>query len=184
MTSREIYPFINEFITVTLKDGSQRSGYVANNDAFRHDVDSVTNLELINGFFRESVKIDDIVSVDPSARDETISIPVVGLKDGYRNGDSQQAQEETSEPAPRLKREDLVLYEGDIDNELSDLYFQYMERFHKKPDTKRSLGFEVMSLDRFKEVIRICLDRNEPVSVVLNSFVKAYLNAKHPDDVQ
>ncbi len=181
MTSRDIFPFINEFITVTLKDGSQRSGYVANNDAFRKDVDSVTNLELINGFFRESVRLEDIVSVDPSARDETISIPVIGLKDGYRNADPSRA-EEKQEPKPLLQREDLVLYEGDIDNELSDLYFQYVERFHKKPDTKRSLGFEVMSLDRFKEVIRICLDRNEPVSVVLNSFVRAYLNAKHPDD--
>lgn len=181
MTSRDIFPFINEFITVTLKDGSQRSGYVANNDAFRKDVDSVKNLELINGFFRESVRLEDIVSVDPSARDETISIPVVGLKDGYSNADPSRV-EEKQEPKPLLQREDLVLYEGDIDNELSDLYFQYVERFHKKPDTKRSLGFEVMSLDRFKEVIRICLDRNEPVSVVLNSFVKAYLNAKHPDD--
>ncbi|MDD6369955.1 hypothetical protein [Galactobacillus timonensis] len=181
MTSRDIFPFINEFITVTLKDGSQRSGYVANNDAFRKDVDSVTNLELINGFFRESVRLEDIVSVDPSARDETISIPVVGLKDGYSNADPSRV-EGKQEPEPLLRREDLVLYEGDIDNELSDLYFQYVERFHKKPDTKRSLGFEVMSLDRFKEVIRICLDRNEPVSVVLNSFVKAYLNAKHPDD--
>lgn len=177
MTSRDIFPFINEFITVTLKDGSQRSGYVANNDAFRKDVDSVTNLELINGFFRESVRLEDIVSVDPSARDETISIPVVGLKDGYSNADPSRV-EGKQEPEPLLRREDLVLYEGDIDNELSDLYFQYVERFHKKPDTKRSLGFEVMSLDRFKEVIRICLDRNEPVSVVLNSFVKAYLNAK------
>ena len=181
MTSRDIFPFINEFITVTLKDGSQRSGYVANNDAFRKDVDSVKNLELINGFFRESVRLEDIVSVDPSARDETISIPVIGLKDGYSNADPSRA-EEKQEPEPLLRREDLVLYEGDIDNELSDLYFQYVERFHKKPDTKRSLGFEVMSLDRFKEVIRICLDRNEPVSVVLNSFVRAYLNAKHPDD--
>lgn len=181
MTSRDIFPFINEFITVTLKDGSQRSGYVANNDAFRKDVDSVTNLELINGFFRESVRLEDIVSVDPSARDETISIPVVGLKDGYSNADPSRV-EGKQEPEPLLRREDLVLYEGDIDNELSDLYFQYVERFHKKPDTKRSLGFEVMSLDRFKEVIRICLDRNEPVSVVLNSFVRAYLNAKHPDD--
>ena len=181
MTSRDIFPFINEFITVTLKDGSQRSGYVANNDAFRKDVDSVTNLELINGFFRESVRLEDIVSVDPSARDETISIPVVGLKDGYSNADPSRV-EGKQEPEPLLQREDLVLYEGDIDNELSDLYFQYVERFHKKPDTKRSLGFEVMSLDRFKEVIRICLDRNEPVSVVLNSFVRAYLNAKHPDD--
>ncbi|MDD6599557.1 MAG: hypothetical protein PUE98_03725 [Galactobacillus timonensis] len=181
MTSRDIFPFINEFITVTLKDGSQRSGYVANNDAFRKDVDSVKNLELINGFFRESVRLEDIVSVDPSARDETISIPVVGLKDGYSNADPSRV-EGKQEPEPLLRREDLVLYEGDIDNELSDLYFQYVERFHKKPDTKRSLGFEVMSLDRFKEVIRICLDRNEPVSVVLNSFVKAYLNAKHPDD--
>ena len=181
MTSRDIFPFINEFITVTLKDGSQRSGYVANNDAFRKDVDSVTNLELINGFFRESVRLEDIVSVDPSARDETISIPVIGLKDGYSNADPSRV-EGKQEPEPLLQREDLVLYEGDIDNELSDLYFQYVERFHKKPDTKRSLGFEVMSLDRFKEVIRICLDRNEPVSVVLNSFVRAYLNAKHPDD--
>ena len=181
MTSQDIFPFINEFITVTLKDGSQRSGYVANNDAFRKDVDSVTNLELINGFFRESVRLEDIVSVDPSARDETISIPVVGLKDGYSNADPSRV-EGKQEPEPLLQREDLVLYEGDIDNELSDLYFQYVERFHKKPDTKRSLGFEVMSLNRFKEVIRICLDRNEPVSVVLNSFVKAYLNAKHPDD--
>jgi hypothetical protein len=181
MTSRDIFPFINEFITVTLKDGSQRSGYVANNDAFRKDVDSVKNLELINGFFRESVRLEDIVSVDPSARDETISVPVVGLKDGYSNADPSRV-EGKQEPEPLLQREDLVLYEGDIDNELSDLYFQYVERFHKKPDTKRSLGFEVMSLDRFKEVIRICLDRNEPVSVVLNSFVKAYLNAKHPDD--
>jgi hypothetical protein len=181
MTSRDIFPFINEFITVTLKDGSQRSGYVANNDAFRKDVDSVKNLELINGFFRESVRLEDIVSVDPSARDETISVPVVGLKDGYSNADPSRV-EGKQEPEPLLQREDLVLYEGDIDNELSDLYFQYVERFHKKPDTKRSLGFEVMSLDRFKEVIRICLDRNEPVSVVLNSFVRAYLNAKHPDD--
>lgn len=169
MTSRDILPFINEFITVTLKDGSQRSGYVANNDAFRKDVDSVMVLELINGFFRDSVALEDIVRVDPSARDETISIPVIDLKEGYRE-------------APRLQREDLVLYQGDIDNELSDLYFQYMDRFHKKPDTKRSLGFEVMSLDRFKEVIRVCLDRNEPVSVILNSFVKAYMNAKHPED--
>jgi len=92
----------------------------------------------------------------------------VDLKKGY----------ETEE---LLKPEDFRNYHGPIDQELTDLYLEYIERFHKRPDERADLDFDLMNLDEFKDCIRKCLKQNEPVNVVMNSFMQAFYRAFHKE---
>ena len=164
MKIEDILPYLQKFVTVTEIDGTAHSGYIANADEIRNCTDAQITVQLLNGFFQEAIASEQIVSIQETAREETVSIPVIDLKKGYERG-------------CLLKPEDFVLYQGEIDRELCDLYIAYMRKFQSKPDIKESLGFDMIDLSRFKKIIRHCLKRNEPVDVVLNSFVQAFYKA-------
>lgn len=164
MKIEEILPYLQKFVTVFEDNGTAHSGYIANVDEIRNCKDAHVPIQLLNGFFQETVDSEHILSMQETAREETISIPVIDLKKGYERG-------------RLLKPEDFVLYQGEIDQELSDLYIRYVERFQNKPDIKESLGFDMMDLPHFKKVIRHCLQQDEPVDIVLNAFVQAFYQA-------
>ncbi|MEE3488686.1 MAG: hypothetical protein VZT48_11360 [Bulleidia sp.] len=167
MKRKEILPYLNKFISVILLDGSEHSGYISNpSDITNAGEDDDVQVSLLNGFFAESVSLRDICFLSLPQRDETVNIPVVDLKSGYTS-------------APVLTGEELRLYSGDVDEELANLYHQYLNRFGEHPDVREDLNFDLMSCNQFKAIIRKCLEENEPVDVVMDSFVQAYNQAMH-----
>ena len=169
MKIEDIFPYLQKFVTVIEDNGTAHSGYIANVDEIQNCRDSHVMIQLLNGFFQEAIDSAHVLSIQETAREETISIPVVDLKKGYEKG-------------ILLKPDDFVLYQGEIDQELSDLYTRYIERFQNKPDIKESLGFDIMDLSHFKKIIRQCLQRDESVDVVLNAFVQAFYQAFKKDN--
>ncbi len=83
MKKEDIIPYTNKFITVTLADGSQHSGYISNPKDFEIGIIENPVLKLINGFFTEDVDISNIVTLSVADRMDTVSIPVIDLKSGY-----------------------------------------------------------------------------------------------------
>ena len=83
MNNQELMPYLNKFITVTLEDGTQRSGYVSNPQSIKQPTEDDPELYLVNGFFSEQVKLSRIKDVSVVVREETVSLPVVDLKKGF-----------------------------------------------------------------------------------------------------
>jgi len=83
MERDQVLPYLNKFITVTLEDGSLRSGYVTNPQDFKSPDDHPSELDLVNGFLIENVPLDQIVKIEIQNRENTVSLPVVDLKKGY-----------------------------------------------------------------------------------------------------
>lgn len=76
MNTQEIYAYLTKFVTVTLDDGSEVSGYISNPDEIRHaegDVDVV----LVNGLQNSQVPASRIIDIHESVREETTEIPII-----------------------------------------------------------------------------------------------------------
>ncbi|MBE6122632.1 MAG: hypothetical protein IJ130_08245 [Solobacterium sp.] len=83
MKREDLIPYLNKFITVTLHDGSERSGYITNPQDFKHPGAEDPELDMVNGFLIESVKVSDIIKIDVPKREETVSLPVIGETSGF-----------------------------------------------------------------------------------------------------
>ena len=83
MDRDQVLPYLNKFITVTLQDGSIRSGYVTNPQDFKSPEDNPVELDLVIGFLIEILPLDQIVKIEIQNRENTVSLPVVDLKKGY-----------------------------------------------------------------------------------------------------
>lgn len=168
MKKEELIPYLQSFVTLVTEDGSRHSGYISNPEEVKNASDDSFSVALLNGFFSQNIRASEIAAVEIPSRQETVSIPVVDLKKGY-------------ETEALLKPEDFRNYHGPIDQELTDLYLEYIERFHKRADERADLDFDLMNLDEFKDCIRKCLKQNEPVNVVMNSFMQAFYRAFHKE---
>lgn len=85
MKKEDITPYLNKFITVIMKDTSEHTGYVSNPREFMDSEDENPVLILLNGVFTEEVHISEIERIELPERENTVSIPAVDLKDGYKN---------------------------------------------------------------------------------------------------
>lgn len=79
MEKIDLKPYLNKFITVTLDDGKEESGFIANPDAFRQETDDNAVLVLLNGLLNAEVRVSRIVAVRESVREDTVKIPIVGF---------------------------------------------------------------------------------------------------------
>ncbi|MCR5230367.1 MAG: hypothetical protein K6D03_09590 [Solobacterium sp.] len=84
MTSKDLEPYLTKFVMITSCDGVQHSGYISNPRQIRSGDPEV---RLVNGLYTESVKIEDILMIDLAQRQDTVSIPVIDLKEGYGAGE-------------------------------------------------------------------------------------------------
>ena len=91
MEKIDLKPYLNKFITVTLDDGKEESGFIANPDAFRQETDDNAVLVLLNGLLNAEVRVSRIVAVRESVREDTVKIPIVGF----------------DTPAPAAKQEEV-----------------------------------------------------------------------------
>ena len=77
MKREEILPYLNQFMTVTLADGSCYSGYIVNAKEIRNDLSDDLEVQLINGLIIEKARLEDIVSISFPVREETTNLPVI-----------------------------------------------------------------------------------------------------------
>ncbi len=80
MTSKDLEPYLTKFVMITSRDGVQRSGYITNPRQIRNGDPEV---RLVNGLYTESIMIEDILLIDLAQRQDTVSIPVIDIKEGY-----------------------------------------------------------------------------------------------------
>ena len=77
MKREEILPHLNQFMTVTLINGSCYSGYVVNAKEIQETLSDDQEIQLINGLIIEKARLEDIVSISFPVREETTNLPVI-----------------------------------------------------------------------------------------------------------
>jgi len=80
MENRDFFDYLNKYITVTLDDGTEHSGFVANPKDFQSDTQQLS-LDLLNGLMKDTVQVDKIVKIRQSVREDTLSLPVIDPDD-------------------------------------------------------------------------------------------------------
>ena len=89
MNKEDLLPHLNQFMTVTLTDGSNHSGYISNVKEIQEGGED-PEVQLVNGLFVETVRLADITEISFPAREETTSLPVIDLVKGYeQNGEGE-----------------------------------------------------------------------------------------------
>ena len=83
MKREDLIPHLNQFLTVTLADGSNHSGYISNAKEIKEAGSDDLEVELVNGLFVEFVRLEDITEIRLPAREETSALPVIDLTKGY-----------------------------------------------------------------------------------------------------
>lgn len=76
MRAEELIPYLTKFVTVTLDDFSEVSGYISNPNDFKTLDDSI-NMVLVNGLQNSQVPISRIVDICEAVREDTTQIPIV-----------------------------------------------------------------------------------------------------------
>ncbi len=89
MKREDLLEHLNKFMTVTLTDGSNHSGYISNAKEIREGEGDDLEVQLVNGLFVETVRLAEITEISFPAREETTSLPVIDLVKGYEQGDSE-----------------------------------------------------------------------------------------------
>lgn len=85
MKKAELLPYLNRFITVTLRNGSEHTGYISNPQEIKKiGEDDDVRLRLLNGMLTDYVNLSDVLFVKLAEREETTQIPVISLKEGYQ----------------------------------------------------------------------------------------------------
>ena len=88
MNKEDLLPHLNQFITVTLANGSNHSGYISNVKEIQEGGED-PEIQLVNGLLVETVRLEDITEITFPAREETTSLPVIDLTKGYERGDNE-----------------------------------------------------------------------------------------------
>ena len=88
MNKEDLLPHLNQFITVTLANGSNHSGYISNGKEIQEGGED-PEIQLVNGLLVETVRLEDITEITFPAREETTSLPVIDLTKGYEQGDNE-----------------------------------------------------------------------------------------------
>ena len=84
MVKEEILPYLNRFITLILINGSEHTGFVANSKAVKEAPEGEdVQIQLINGIFHDEVWLSEVAELRLPAREETVSIPIKDIKEGY-----------------------------------------------------------------------------------------------------
>ena len=84
MEKEDLLPYLNKFITAVLVDGSEHSGYISNPEDFKSG-EAGEVLKLINGMMTDEIPVEEIREIILPAREDTVAVPVIDLKEGYRN---------------------------------------------------------------------------------------------------
>lgn len=98
MSRVDLKPYLNKFITVTLDDGKEESGFISNPEDFKKDANDDGILVLLNGLMNAEVKVSRIVAVREAVREDTVKIPIVGYDAPLVRQDTEELPVQDSEP--------------------------------------------------------------------------------------
>ncbi len=133
MTKIDLKPYLNKFITITLDDGKEESGFIANPDAFRQETNEDSVLVLLNGLLNSEVRVSRITAVRESVREDTVKIPIVGFdkpiavpKDEVSSDIETLLKEDREESASirELLHSDEDMQPGSVDAAIDQLFEQ------------------------------------------------------------
>jgi hypothetical protein len=85
MDRKAVLPFLQFFVTAVMEDGSEHSGFISNYDEIKNADSDDIGIKLLNGMYVETIPLAKITSMMVSDRENTTSIPVIDLKNGYQN---------------------------------------------------------------------------------------------------
>lgn len=103
MDAEELRPYLSRFVTVTLDDGTEISGYIANPEDFRKENAKANQIRLVNGLQNSITEISRIIDIKVVNRQDTTEIPVIG---------------ESSDVVSRMKKKQPQ----DFDEKLEELF--------------------------------------------------------------
>lgn len=103
MDAEELRPYLARFVTVTLDDGTEISGYIANPEDFRKENAKANQIRLVNGLQNSITEISRIIDIKVVNRQDTTEIPVIG---------------ESSDVVSRMKKKQPQ----DFDEKLEELF--------------------------------------------------------------
>lgn len=103
MDAEELRPYLARFVTVTLDDGTEISGYIANPEDFREENAEANQIRLVNGLQNSITEISRIIDIKAVNRQDTTEIPVIG---------------ESSDVVSRMKKKQSE----DFDEKLDELF--------------------------------------------------------------
>ena len=103
MDAEELRPYLARFVTVTLDDGTEISGYIANPEDFRKDNAKADQIRLVTGLQNSITEISRIIDIKVVNRQDTTEIPVIG---------------ESSDVVSRMKKKQSQ----DFDEKLDELF--------------------------------------------------------------
>ena len=90
MANIDLKPYLNKFITVTIDDGKEESGFIANPEEFKEETRDDSILVLLNGLLNAEVRVSRIVAVRESVREDTVKIPIVGYDTPLAGEDTEE----------------------------------------------------------------------------------------------
>lgn len=157
MNKNEIKPYLRQFVTATCVDGRSCSGYIANPDEIMNSEDPEILVHFINGMFTEEFPLNEINSIKLQKREDTVSIPVVGLKPGYEVSSS-MLDDINKEIDDYLKEQETLTESKDVDTfseeekELEEVVNR--SDFSKRMmDMKNEIQDELDDIDDFMDII-------------------------------
>ena len=161
MKKQEIKPYLNQFITVEMSDGRIASGYVSNPDDLMNAEDGKEVLRLLNGMFSEELLLNDVIDLHVQNREDTVSIPVVDLKPGYKKEKS--LLDEIEQDIDSYLEQDLAKKEvdkTDSNNESNTSKDEELDTIAK------SDGFGKVMLDMKDEIQKDLFDLDEMMQII------------------
>lgn len=126
MNTIDLKPYLNKFITVTLDDGKEESGFISNPEQFKETTDPDSILVLLNGLMNAEVQISRIVAVRESVREDTVKVPVVGYDEPLVDVNALIKEDEEESRAIRelLNDENAVPGQDTVDAAINELFEQ------------------------------------------------------------
>ena len=126
MNTIDLTPYINKFITVTLDDGKEESGFISNPEEFKEKTDPNSILVLLNGLMNAEVQVSRIVAVRESVREDTVKVPVVGYDEPLVDVDAliKEDQDESKAIRELLNDENAVPGQETVDAAINELFEQ------------------------------------------------------------
>ncbi len=128
MKAEDLKPYLTKFITAKLDDGSEHTGYITNPEDFDVPSDDV-QVKLINGLYTENIDISRIKELYMPVREDTVSLPVINLTEGY-----QRPAEEEEEKKPLTFQQKMMDIKDQLVKQLSRI--DGLDLLDDEPDDK------------------------------------------------
>lgn len=99
--------YLTSFITITLTDGTEHSGFVSNPDDFyslKNDAVTIPDVRLMNGLMSDIVHFDDIDYIELADREDTLSLKMLLTEQTEKKKETTDEESDFQKMMDSLKR--------------------------------------------------------------------------------